>query len=94
MTAVPPGHKTPSAHKPSLSRRSSISAGHGHGAGPLRDVDVTQIGVPVVTPRKERPGHKRSLTGEWLLFLPAMKTTPPVDISSLRVGPSSVMDST
>jgi hypothetical protein len=27
------------------------------------NVDTTQIGVPVVTPRKERPGHKRSMTG-------------------------------
>jgi len=66
--AVSAGHKTPSNHKPSLSRRSSASAGHGQGAGPLRDVDVTQIGVPVVTPRKERPGHKRSLTGKSLLL--------------------------
>lgn len=31
--------------------------------GPAHNVDTTQIGVPVVTPRKERPGHKRSLTG-------------------------------
>lgn len=31
--------------------------------GPDYNVDTTQIGVPVVTPRKERPGHKRSLTG-------------------------------
>ena len=69
MTAVTPGHKTPSFHKPSLSRRSSISAGHGQGAGPLRDVDVSQIGVPVVTPRKERPQHKRSLTGMSVLSL-------------------------
>jgi starch phosphorylase len=32
--------------------------------GPAHNVDTTQIGVPVVTPRKERPGHKRSLTGQ------------------------------
>lgn len=63
--AVPPGHRTPSVHKPSLSRRSSISAGHAHGqsAGPTHDVDVSQIGQPIITPRKERPSHKRSLTG-------------------------------
>ena len=75
IAAVTPGHKTPSAHKPSLSRRSSVSAGHGQGAGPLRDVDVTQIGVPVVTPRKERPGHKRSLTGKSLLHLLNLQPT-------------------
>jgi hypothetical protein len=32
--------------------------------GPDYNVDTTQIGVPVVTPRKERPSHKRSLTGK------------------------------
>lgn len=32
--------------------------------GPAHNIDTSQIGVPVVTPRKERPGHKRSLTGE------------------------------
>lgn len=32
--------------------------------GPTHNVDTSQIGVPVVTPRKERPSHKRSLTGE------------------------------
>lgn len=31
--------------------------------GPAHNVDTSQIGVPVVTPRKERPSHKRSLTG-------------------------------
>ena len=77
MTAVTPGHKTPSLHKPSLSRRSSISAGHGQGAGPLRDVDVSQIGVPVVTPRKERPQHKRSLTGMSVLLLQHHPLAPP-----------------
>lgn len=56
-----PGHRTPSLHQPTLSRRSSISAGHG--GERYRDVDVSQIGKPVVTPRKERPSHQRSLTG-------------------------------
>jgi hypothetical protein len=37
--------------------------------GPDYNVDTTQIGVPVVTPRKERPGHKRSLTGMSLTSL-------------------------
>lgn len=50
----------PSAHHVTLSRRSSMSIGL---QGPSYNVDTTQIGVPVVTPRKERPGHKRSLTG-------------------------------
>lgn len=32
--------------------------------GPSYSVDVAQIGVPVTTPRRERPKqHKRSLTG-------------------------------
>ena len=64
-----PGHRTPSLHQPTLSRRSSFSAGHGQSAGPLTDVDVAQIGVPHVTPRKERPAHKRSLTGKSIFFL-------------------------
>ncbi|WVN91095.1 uncharacterized protein L203_106342 [Cryptococcus depauperatus CBS 7841] len=56
------GERTPSLHQPGLSRRSSLSAGHPHS---LKQVDTTQIGVPIVTPRKERPGHKRSLTGSY-----------------------------
>ncbi|ORX39038.1 carbohydrate phosphorylase-domain-containing protein [Kockovaella imperatae] len=63
--AVPPGHRTPSLHQPTLSRRSSISAGHGQASGPTRDVDISQIGIPVHTPRKERPSHQRSLTGSY-----------------------------
>ena len=62
-SAVTPGQRTPSLHQLSLSRRSSISAGHGQSAGPTLNVDIGKIGVPVVTPRKERPSHKRSLTG-------------------------------
>ncbi|KAK8843410.1 hypothetical protein IAR55_007067 [Kwoniella newhampshirensis] len=61
------GSRTPSLHQPALSRRSSMSAGN-----PLsmKHVDTSQIGIPVVTPRKERPGHKRSLTGS---YFPAQK---------------------
>jgi hypothetical protein len=48
--------------------------------GPDYNVDTTQIGVPVVTPRKERPGHKRSLTG--------MSSPPAVSIAN-RQAPTS-----
>jgi hypothetical protein len=61
--AVTPGHRTPSLHQP-VSRRSSISAGHGQSGGPMHNVDIGKIGIPVVTPRKERPSHKRSHTGK------------------------------
>jgi hypothetical protein len=57
----------PSPHHVTLSRRSSMSIGALK--GPDYNVDTTQIGVPVVTPRKERPGHKRSLTGMSLTSL-------------------------
>ncbi|KIR52496.1 starch phosphorylase [Cryptococcus gattii Ru294] len=56
------GSRTPSLHQPEMSRRSSMSAGHPHS---FKQVDTTQIGVPIVTPRKERPGHQRSLTGSY-----------------------------
>ncbi|WVQ81442.1 hypothetical protein IAT38_003566 [Cryptococcus sp. DSM 104549] len=56
------GSRTPSLHQPEMSRRSSMSAGHPHS---FKQVDTSQIGVPIVTPRKERPGHKRSLTGSY-----------------------------
>ncbi|WVW79209.1 hypothetical protein I302_101175 [Kwoniella bestiolae CBS 10118] len=59
--------RTPSLHQPGLSRRSSMSAGHPQG---LKQVDTSKIGVPIVTPRKERPGHVRSLTGS---YFPAQK---------------------
>lgn len=60
-----PSSRTPSVHHPSLSRRSSVSASHPtlSNYGPGHNVDTTQIGKPVTTPRQERPGHKRSLTG-------------------------------
>nr|XP_031862304.1 uncharacterized protein CI109_002269 [Kwoniella shandongensis]KAA5529376.1 hypothetical protein CI109_002269 [Kwoniella shandongensis] len=61
------GSRTPSLHQPALSRRSSMSAGNPLS---LKHVDTSQIGIPVVTPRKERPGHKRSLTGS---YFPAQK---------------------
>ncbi|WVQ93324.1 hypothetical protein IAU59_000392 [Kwoniella sp. CBS 9459] len=61
------GSRTPNLHQPTLSRRSSLSAGHPHS---LKQIDTTQIGVPIVTPRKERPGHVRSLTGS---YFPAQK---------------------
>ena len=47
--------------------------------GPAHNVDTTQIGVPVVTPRKERPGHKRSLTGKSTLPTPYK---PLIDVGS------------
>ncbi|KAK1922468.1 carbohydrate phosphorylase-domain-containing protein [Papiliotrema laurentii] len=72
-SSLSPGHKTPSLHQTNLSRRSSFSAGHGQTAGPLRDVDPTQIGIPVVTPRKDRPGHKRSLTGSYFPAQPGVQ---------------------
>ena len=69
LTAGTEGRRSgpPSAHHVTLSRRSSMSIGNLQ--GPDHNVDTTQIGVPVVTPRKERPGHKRSLTGESALSL-------------------------
>ncbi|TYJ55309.1 hypothetical protein B9479_004032 [Cryptococcus floricola] len=56
------GSRTPSLHQPQLSRRSSMSAGHPNS---FKQVDPSQIGIPIVTPRKERPSHKRSLTGSY-----------------------------
>ena len=61
--------------------------------GPDYNVDTTQIGVPVVTPRKERPGHKRSLTGmslSSLLFQIANRQAPtsPLKLDlNLKNGP-------
>lgn len=43
------GSRTPSLHQPEMSRRSSMSAGHPHS---FKQVDTTQIGVPIVTPRR------------------------------------------
>ncbi|KAL1406048.1 Non-essential glycogen phosphorylase [Vanrija albida] len=58
----PAGSRTPSLHQPTLSRRSSVSAG----IGPNHNVDVNQIGVPGTTPRRDsRPKHQRSLTGSY-----------------------------
>ncbi|RXK39024.1 starch phosphorylase [Tremella mesenterica] len=67
------GSRTPSLHQPqSLSRRSSMSAGQRLNIGPTHNVNVGEIGVPVVTPRKERPSHQRSLTGSYFPSQPGV----------------------
>ncbi|KAL7421344.1 Non-essential glycogen phosphorylase [Cryptotrichosporon argae] len=76
------GSRTPSLHQPTLSRRSSVSA-------TTHDVDTTQIGVPVVTPRAERPRHQRSLTGSYFpaqLGVPGEVSWPIGDATTWRTA--------